>query len=257
VSTPPVVLTIGGSDSGGCYGVQADLRTLAALGVHGACALTVVTAQNTVELRRATWLPVDMIAAQIEAVIEDLAVAAVKTGMLGRVEVIELIGGFAAAGRLPRLVVDPVLVNRHGMAVFGPDVVDAYRELLVPHAVLVTPNDLEAALLTGTGVPATVDVRRIGAPAVVTAGRGDGDADDRFWDGRFLTRLPAQRLATRNAAGSGDSFSAAIAARLAAGDSLEAAVGYAKQWTHAALGAATDWSLGAGPGPLDQLGWDR
>lgn len=256
--TPSVALTIGGSDSGGCYGVQTDLRTFSAHGVHGTCAITVVTAQNTVGLTAATPVAVELIEAQIEAVLADFAVAAVKTGMLGRVEVIALVARLASEGRLPNLVVDPVIVNRHGSSIFGEEVTDAYRELLIPHAGLLTPNSREAALLSGESVHDVASAARIvgrfGVPAVITAGRDDDeDACDVLWDGSRVHALRAPRLPTVNNAGSGDAFSAGVAAALAHGATLLDAVERTKAFVHRALVGAAGWRLGAGPGPLDWL----
>ena len=260
--TPPVVLTIGGSDSAGCYGVQADLRALAARGVHGACALTVVTAQNTTGMRSAAAVPVEVVEAQISMVLEDLPVAAVKTGMLGRVEVIAMVARLAADGQLPHLVVDPVLVNRHGHTLFGPDVCDAYRDLLIPHAVLCCPNATEAALLSGLDPLAAPEpaafIRGLAPSTIVTAGRSLGvDAVDLFWDGAEVSEFRAPRIDTSNNAGSGDAFSAHVAAGLAMERSVSESITDAKAHVHAALVSAARWKIGLGPGPIDHLGWSR
>lgn len=275
MTQPAVVLSIGGSDSGGCYGVQADMRCVAAMRAHAACALTVVTAQHTLGVQAALPVPVELVAAQIDAVLADFDVGAVKTGMLGRVEVVELVAARAAAGRLPNLVVDPVLVDRHGRQLFGEDLVEAYRSTLVPLAGLVTPNTLEAALLCAAPAPAAgsgnengsgLDVeamRRIaaalGAPVVITGGRArdsDGNRLDVLWDGAALHELSGPDVPTTNNAGSGDAFSAAIATLLAQGaPTLLDAVLRAKHVVHDALAGAVGWRLGAGPGPLDVFGW--
>jgi hydroxymethylpyrimidine/phosphomethylpyrimidine kinase len=277
VTDPPVVLTIGGWDSSGCHGVPADLRTLAARQVHGTGALTVVTAQDTSGIRAISAVPLAAIAEQIEAVLDDLPVAAVKTGMLGRAEVVELVGALAAAGRLPGLVVDPVLVDRHGRPLFGDEVVEAYRRRLLPHAAVICPNEIEAALLlrgddgwhrddgrTGDGehgargyaTQADVLGRGLGVPTVVTAGRAGGEqAVDVLWDGTDVVRLQARRIATVNNAGSGDAFSAHVAASLATGAGVRDAVTDAKRRVHDALRAGARWRLGSGPGPLDHFGW--
>lgn len=250
MTSPPVVLTIGGSDSGGCYGVQTDLRVLAARGIHAATVLTVVTAQNTVSLRSALPVPVELVEAQLEAVLDDLPVAAVKTGMLGRVEVVELVGRFAAQGRLPNLVVDPVLVDRHGRSLFDPAVVDTYRSVLLPHAAVTCPNEHELALLDRNGGEALA--RRLGVPVVVTGGRTGGDeAVDVLWDGTDPLVLRSPRIDTTNNAGSGDALSAHLAAGLAEGRSLRESLTDARARVLAALEGAAGWTLGAGPGPLD------
>lgn len=154
-SLPLPVLTIAGSDSGGAAGLQADLKTWAALGVYGMSAITAVTAQNSVLVRQAHFLPPEMVAAQIDAVLSDYGAAAIKTGFIGRVELIEIIaerlgywgGGGGGLPTRPTLIVDPVLVNHRGEAMFGPEVAAAYRALLFPLADLVTPNGAEARLL--------------------------------------------------------------------------------------------------------------
>ena len=150
---PPVVLTIAGSDSGSGAGIQADIKTMAALGVFATTAVTAVTAQNTTEVREVHHVPVGIVTSQIRAVIDDLPVAAVKTGLLGTAAVVEAVGDLAASGHLPRLVVDPVMVASTGRALVADRCVEAYRSRLLPHALLVTPNLWEAALLAG--VPAS------------------------------------------------------------------------------------------------------
>ena len=266
MTSPPVVLTIGGSDSGGCYGVQTDLRVFAARGVHAASVLTVVTAQNTVSLRAAMPLPVELVEAQLEAVLDDLSVAAVKTGMLGRVEIIDLVARFAAQGRrvlarpqrrepaaqgrCPNLVVDPVLVDRHGRSLFDPAVADAYQSILLPHAAVTCPNEHELALLDVNGAEALA--RRIGVPVLVTGGRTGGDeAVDVLWDGTEPLTLRSPRIDTANNAGSGDALSAHLAAGFAVGLSLRESLTEARSRVLAALEGAAGWALGAGPGPLD------
>src|SRR5437870_3569698 len=150
--TPPVVLTIAGSDSGGGAGIQADLRTFAALGVHGATAIAALTAQNTIEVRDVLPTPAAFLRAQIEAVLDDLPVVAVKTGMLATAENVRVVAEFAADGRLPNLVVDPVLVASTGRRLLDATAERAYIEDLFPHALVVTPNLGEAAILLGRDV---------------------------------------------------------------------------------------------------------
>jgi hydroxymethylpyrimidine/phosphomethylpyrimidine kinase len=259
---PAVALTIGGSDSGGCYGVQADLRTFAALGVHGGAAFTLLTAQNTTDLRSAHVVPVDFVVAQVEAVLDDFDVRATKTGMLGRVEVIEAVAALAEAGRLANLVVDPVLVGHRSQAIFPDEVVDAYRERLLPLAVAITPNEPEATLLTGEATAADAAAslgRRLERTVVVvTGGRTEaGDAVDAVWAADQGWELRGERLATRNVAGTGDAFSAAVTARLAHGWAVLDAVTDAKRFVADAVRGGSAWALGAGPGPLDHLGWSR
>ena len=177
---PPVALTIAGSDSGSGAGLQADIKTMAALGVFATTAVTAVTAQNTAEVREVHHVPVGMVTAQIRAVIDDLPVAAVKTGLLGTAAVVGAVGGLAAAGHLPRLVVDPVMVASTGRALVADRCVEAYRRRLLPYALLVTPNLWEAALLAGlpasgvgdldTMVEAARRIHRLGPTWVLVKG---------------------------------------------------------------------------------------
>lgn len=263
-SSPAVALTIGGSDSGGACGIQADLRTFAFLGVHGTSALTIVTAQNTLGVRSAVPLDAGFVLAQIEAVLADYPVTAVKTGMLARLDVIEAVSGLAASGRLPRLVVDPVLVNAAGVSIFGAEVIDAYRRLLLPHAMLVTPNREELALLVGSPVssPADLTAAAIGlaesAGCAVLAKGGRFEGGDTVSDVAVLadgtaSTLSKDRVITSNVAGSGDTLSAAITAHLADGAELMAAIEAAQTVVANALAGAATWHLGAGSGPLNLL----
>ena len=158
--TPPTALTIAGSDSGGGAGAQADLKTFAAHGVHGTCALTAVTAQNTVEVRGVVALEPAFVRRQVEAVLDDFDVRSVKTGMLANASIVGEVADLAAAGLLPQLVVDPVLVSSSGHRLMEPDGVAAYLELLLPHALVVTPNLREAAVLGDTDVEALDDASR-------------------------------------------------------------------------------------------------
>jgi hydroxymethylpyrimidine/phosphomethylpyrimidine kinase len=273
---PPVALTIAGSDSGAGAGIQADIKTMAALGVFATTAITAVTAQNTREVRAVHPLPPELVAAQIHAVLDDLPVAAVKTGLLGSVGVIEEVGQLAAAGRLPNLVVDPVMVASTGRPLLPSGGIDAYWHRLLPHALVATPNLGEAALLAGVEPGSLGDVaaladaaRRIHAlgPAWVlvkgghlpgVAWRADHAPDqveDVLYDGSEVTVLAAPHVDSPNTHGTGCSLSAAIAARLAAGDDVAAALRAAKHYVHAALVGGSSWRLGGGHGPLDHLGW--
>ncbi len=234
--TPPVVLTIAGSDPIGGAGLQADLRTFAALGVHGASALTAVTAQTTVEVR-AFW-PVEpaQLVAQLEGILEDLPVVAVKTGLVPTSELLEVVVGFAEANRLPNLVVDPVIVNRTGQPFVHADTIAAYEQLLA-HAVLTTPNHNEAKL--------------IGDAAALTIVTNAGT--DTLSDGRVLT---VDRIDTNNTRGTGDTLSAAITAYLGHGDDLDVAIAKAKAWVTQSIANAVEWKIGQGPGPIDQMHWE-
>ena len=267
VSEPVVALTIAGSDPAGGAGVAADLRTFAALGAHGTFALTVVTAQDTTAVHRAEPLPVDLIVDQVAAVTGDLPVAASKTGLLLTPAAVDAVAELAADGRLPGLVVDPVLADRYGRPLGGDELVTAYRERLLPHAAVVTPNVHEARLLTGAVggdaagmVVAAEQLVAMGAgAAVVTGGALTGaDVVDVIWYSGDVTELRRPRLATVNDHGSGDSLSAALAVALAEpGATPVSAAARAVDFVAAALRGAATWRIGAGHGPLDQLGWRR
>jgi len=265
--TPPVALTIAGSDSGGGAGIQADLRTFAALGVHGTTAVTAVTAQNSTEVRVVQALDPGLVAAQVRAVLDDLAPGAAKTGMLATAGIVDVVAELA--GRLPALVVDPVLVSSTGHRLLHPDAERRYREVLIPRATVLTPNVREAARLLGTEIrtlaaqhEAARALQALGAAWVVVTGGcptdGAGtDAVDVVADGRRTVELRARRIDTPNTHGSGCTFSAAIAAELARGASVPAAIRAAKAFVHRAVAGAAAWRLGAGHGPLDHLGWNR
>jgi hydroxymethylpyrimidine/phosphomethylpyrimidine kinase len=266
--TPAVALTIGGSDSAGRCGVEADLRTFAALRVHGCCALSVVTAQDTQRVRAAWPLPVEAVVAQVEAVVADLDVDATKVGMLGRAELIEALAALATAGALPRLVVDPVLVSGAGEPLFPPDVVGALRRRLLPLASVVTPNRDELALLTSLPPARTTAslvyaaralADQVSVPLVLASGgRLDGaESVDVLVEADSVTLLTGPRVPTVNVAGTGDSLSAAVAAGLAVGLAPGAAVTAAKEFVERALAGAARWRLGRGRGPIDHLGWGR
>ncbi|MGC4803763.1 bifunctional hydroxymethylpyrimidine kinase/phosphomethylpyrimidine kinase [Micromonospora sp. DT233] len=259
--TPTTVLTIAGSDSGGGAGIQADLKVFAALRAYGTSVLTAVTAQNTRGVDAVLSLPPRTVAEQLDSVLADFRVRAVKTGMLGTPGVAEVVAEAARAGRLPHLVVDPVLVATSGHRL---GVVEAVERLL-PYARVATPNCAEAAALTGRPVT-TVEQMATAAetlggagPAYVVVTGGDLDAggesiDVLHGDGDTVL-LRAPRVPTRHSHGTGCSFSAAIAVRLALGDPVPVAVQAAKEYVTHALTGAQSWELGAGRGPLDHFGW--
>jgi hydroxymethylpyrimidine/phosphomethylpyrimidine kinase len=261
--TPKVALTIAGTDSGGGAGIAADLRTFGAHGVFGALVVTAVTAQNTVGVRDILAMTPAMVDAELDAVLDDLPVRAAKTGMLATAGIVELLAARGAAGRLPPLVVDPVLVASSGDPLFsGDDVAGAYRGLLA-HAVVATPNLPEAALLTGFGVDdidameeAARELHEMGPRLVIVKGghRRGAESVDVAFDGSSMTHLRAPWIDTPNVHGTGCTFSAAIAANIALGlKPLEAAI-EAKRYVTEAIRRSSQWRLGAGHGPLDQLG---
>ena len=265
--TPAVALTIAGSDSGGGAGVQADLKTFAALRVYGSCAITALTAQNTRGVSGVLPVPGAFVVAQVDAELGDLDVRAVKTGMLANVEVVRAVAGIAAAGRLPHLVVDPVMVASSGDRLLEQAAEQAYVDLLLPHAAVLTPNLLEAQVLLGAEIRTLAEqgeaARALGAlgPRVVVVKGGHATADsadeaiDVVWDGARLRELRSPRLATANTHGTGCTFAAAVAAGLAGDLPTAAAVDRAKAYVSRALAAGAGWRLGAGHGPLDHFLW--
>ena len=264
--TPPVALTIAGSDSGGGAGVQADLKTFAALGVFGTSAVTALTAQNTAAVCAVRTVDASFVTAQVEAVLADLPVAAVKTGLLATADTLGAVAALATAGRLPHLVVDPVLVASTGRRLLEPEAEARYRHDLFPQAQVVTPNRVEAGVLLGTTV-ATLDDQRDAArelldlgPSVVVVTGGDEAgvvAVDVVAGVPGLEELCAPRVSTRNTHGSGCSFAAAVAAGLASGRSVADALLTAKSYVHDAIRAAASWQLGAGHGPLNHFRWEE
>ena len=265
---PAKVLTIAGSDSGGAAGLQADLKTFAALGVYGMSVVTVVTAQNSVRVEGVHPLPAPFVSRQLAAVLADYGAAAVKTGFIGRADLVETIAAHLASyagdrppDRKPFLVADPVLVNHRGEAMFPPEVVHAYRERLLPLADLITPNRREAALLTEQPVgtipemhAAARSLQRLSGGAVLVKGGRDGQQMvDVFFDGEETVPLRAERVDSANVHGSGDTLSAAVAAFLARGESNHLAVRLARAFTHAAIRAAAGWQMGGGHGPLNHF----
>jgi hydroxymethylpyrimidine/phosphomethylpyrimidine kinase len=265
--TPTVALTIAGSDSGGGAGIQADLKTFAAHGVYGTSAITAVTAQHTAAVLQVVPLEVDAVMAQVHAVLGDLPPVAVKTGMLATPEIVRAVADLAARQLLPHLVVDPVLVSTSGHQLMAPGGVEAYRELLLPHAEVATPNLREAALLAGYDLEDVSDVdamakvaehlRQLGAEMVVVKGghlAGDASADVVAGPGGVVV-IDSVRVQTRNDHGTGCSLSAAIAAQLALGLPPVRAIEEAKAYVQRALQGAAGWQLGNGHGPIDHFGW--
>jgi hydroxymethylpyrimidine/phosphomethylpyrimidine kinase len=258
----PVALTIAGSDPSGGAGIQADLKTFAALGVYGASVITALTAQNTRGVTAVHTVPAPFIAAEIEAVASDLDIRATKTGMLGDRATVEGVAAGIRRFRLSPLVVDPVMVATSGDVLIEPEAIDAVRTILLPLASLITPNLHEAARMLDEGVAATetemmrqaVRLLKLGPKAVlVKGGHGSGDeAVDVLVSAAGETlRLAKPRIATRHTHGTGCTLSAAIAAHLALGASLGAAVARAKEYLWQALLAGRDLGIGQGAGPVD------
>jgi hydroxymethylpyrimidine/phosphomethylpyrimidine kinase len=251
-----VAMTIAGSDSGGGAGIQADLKTFQALGVYGTSALTAITAQNTLQVRAVHEIPVDIVAAQIDAVMDDIGVDAAKTGMLSSAEIIGTVAERARYWRLDRLVVDPVMVSKSGDRLLREDAVHALVHDLLPLALVLTPNLPEAEVLVGRSLGTDDEIRQaareiqaLGPKAVVMkGGHRQGEAVDLLFDGQTFHVFSSERFDTPNTHGTGCTFSAAIAAGLAQGLGVVDAVGAAKRYLSEAIRRSTP--LGAGHGPV-------
>lgn len=256
----PNVLTIAGLDPSGGAGIAADLKTFAALQCNGMAVVTALTVQNTLQVKDVHVLPADFIPAQIDAIFEDIEVAAVKIGMLASAAVAEAVTERLAVYKPRALVLDPVLCATSGHALSGAGTAEAIAKHLFPLATLVTPNLAEAAALSGHALaPDREGIRRAaellhtrGAKAVLITGGdlGGQTSDDFFFDGAGFKVFSAPRIATRNSHGTGCTLSSAIAAFLAQGQGLEEAIGAAKAYVSAALAAAESLTAGHGPGPL-------
>lgn len=253
------MLAIAAHDPLGGAGLAADLTTFAAFGVHGTVAVTAVTAQHLDRVDRVEPVAADLVAAQIDAIIDSFPIAAVKTGLLGSAEVVDLVADRVLAGVLPAPVVDPVLVDGRGVRFVGSDIERAYRERLFPAAAVLTPNLGEASLLTGRSLSAIDEVEAVaGALAelgadrvVVTGGADDRDAafDAVIDDTATVECLQAPKVDTGHVRGSGCTFAAATAAGLASGRSIIDAIHDAKRFVTVRL-AVTRWDDLAGAGPV-------
>ncbi len=257
-ATPPVVLTIAGSDPSAGAGLQADLKTFAAQRVHGVCVVTAVTTQNSRGVTDVYPVPSTVVETQLDAVLADVRVAAVKVGMLATAETAAVVAVRARDGLLPNLVLDPVLLSSSGFRLGAAAAV----ELLLPYATVVTPNAGEAGALLGRPVTTAAELADAAGQlaargvknVVVTGGDSPGeDAVDVLWTPAGVRFLTAPRVATRNTHGTGCTFAAAVAARLALGDDLPDALQEAKNYVTRALRGAADWDLGSGTGPLNHL----
>ncbi|MGE2832966.1 bifunctional hydroxymethylpyrimidine kinase/phosphomethylpyrimidine kinase [Mycobacterium sp. SMC-4] len=262
--TPPRVMTIAGSDSGGGAGIQADMRTFALLGVHSAVTVTAVTVQNSLGVRGFHEIPTDVIAGQIEVVASDIGVQAAKTGMLASSAIIETIAdtwdGQGLTGRVP-LVVDPVCASMHGDPLLHTDALDALRSRLFPLATLVTPNLDEVRLLTGIEV-VDDETQRSAARALHAMGpqwslvkgghlRTSPHSPDLLFDGNDFHEFDSARIDTAHDHGAGDTLAAAVASALAHGHTVPEAVAFGKRWVTECLKAA--YPLGQGHGPVSAL----
>ncbi|MCV7031245.1 bifunctional hydroxymethylpyrimidine kinase/phosphomethylpyrimidine kinase [Mycobacterium sherrisii] len=260
--TPARVLSIAGSDSGGGAGIQADMRTIAMLGVHACVAVTAVTVQNTLGVKGFHEVPDDVVAGQIEAVVTDIGIQAAKTGMLASPRIIDTVAAtWRRLGLTAPLVVDPVAASMHGDALMAPAALDSLRGQLFPLATLVTPNLDEVRLLVGIDVT-DADSQRAAAKALHALGpqwvlvkgghlRSSERSCDLLYDGADFHEFDAERIATGNDHGGGDTLAAAAACALAHGFTVPDAVAFAKRWVTECLRAA--YPLGRGHGPVSPL----
>jgi len=253
----PKALTIAGSDSGAGAGIQADLKTFSALGVYGSTVITAITAQNTVGVTAVHEIPVEIVAAQLDAVMEDIGADAAKTGMLSSAAIIETVAAGVRRHRIERLVVDPVMVAKSGDRLLREDAVTALRDLLLPLAYIVTPNAPEAEVLCGRPVRNEADMHEAARAihafgpryVVLKGGHVPGEqVVDLLFDGQSFERFVLPRVETPHTHGTGCTFSAAIAAFLARGLEVAAAVWEAKQYLHRAL--ETAFAIGRGRSPV-------
>jgi hydroxymethylpyrimidine/phosphomethylpyrimidine kinase len=256
----PIAVTIAGSDSGGGAGIQADLKTFSALHVYGASVITALTAQNTRGVQGIHDVPPDFVAKQIDSVFSDLAVGAVKIGMLSRPSVIEAVAAGLDRHRARNVVLDPVMIAASGDRLLAPEAIETLRRVLIPRALVVTPNLPEAAAILDE--PLAQDeaamraqaerILQLGPRAVlVKGGHAEGSAStDILVDAAGVERFTAPRAATRNTHGTGCTLSSAIAAGLARGLDLRAAVAAAKTYISAAIGASETLTIGSGHGPV-------
>jgi hydroxymethylpyrimidine/phosphomethylpyrimidine kinase len=256
----PIAVTLAGSDSGGGAGIQADLKTFSALGVYGASVITALTAQNTKGVTAIHDVPAEFVAAQMDAVFSDLDVSAVKIGMVSQRGVIETVAAGLARWQQSQVVLDPAMIATSGDKLLAPDAVEVLKRVLMPRALVVTPNLPEAAALLDAPIADTETAMRaqgerllaLGARAVlIKGGHGGGvESVDLLIEPTAFTRLAADRIATANTHGTGCTLSSAIAAGLAKGLSLAEAVRAAKTYVTDALAAANRIKIGSGHGPV-------
>jgi hydroxymethylpyrimidine/phosphomethylpyrimidine kinase len=252
----PRVLTVAGSDSGGGAGIQADLKTMLALGVHGMSVVTAVTAQNSLGVQGAWELPVEAVRAQYRSVVDDIGVQAVKTGMLASAELVEAVAELIGSTDAPA-VVDPVGVSKHGDPLLAASALESVRAKLLPVATVATPNLDEVAQLSGVRVEAEDQLREAAVAVLsygpkwvlIKGGHLAGDAVDFLTDGSEEHWLRAPRYDNRHTHGTGCTLASAIASQLAKGQSVPEAVAAAKEYVTGAIAAG--FALGGGIGPVD------
>jgi hydroxymethylpyrimidine/phosphomethylpyrimidine kinase len=265
MKSPTKALTIAGSDSGAGAGIQADLKTFAALGVYGTSVITAVTAQNTIGVKRILEMSPAMVGGQIDAVMTDIGARALKTGMLGNAGIIEIVAKKVRKYHVKNLIVDPVMVATSGDLLLQRSAIEVLRRSLIPLAKVVTPNLPEAEELTGMKLRRANDIqeaaRRIIAMGagnvVIKGGHRSGPAIDLFFDGKEFRELYSPRIHSRHTHGTGCTFSAAITAYLARDETIETAILLAKKYVTEAI--RKGFAIGAGHGPVHHFYelWDR
>ena len=255
----PRVLIIAGSDSGGGAGIQADLKTVSALGAFGMTAITALTAQNTTGVYGVKEVEPKFVVAQIEACLSDIGCDAAKTGMLSNTEIIEVVAEAISVRKLKPLVVDPVMIAKSGAPLLKPDAIEALRTKLLPQATVVTPNLHEATALTGREIKTLAQMKEAAraifdlgpANVVIKGGHLEGIAADVLYDGHEFTEFRRERIDTRNTHGTGCIFASAIAANLAYGRTVRESVTAAKDFITAAIQGS--FAIGKGCGPTNPM----
>lgn len=255
------VLTIAGSDSGGGAGIQADLKTFAALGVYGTSAITAITAQNTTSIQGILEIPSDFVGRQIDCVMEDIGADAWKTGMLANEDIVNIVSKKAKQYKIKYLILDPVMVSKNGNLLLGKNTLKTLIKKLLPLSFVITPNLDEAEAITGKSIKTIEDMRKaaikiykMGPKNVVIKGGHlpkNFDAIDILYNGHEFKEFKSERIKTKNDHGTGCTFAAAIAAFLAKGHSIEESIANAKSYITSALKSARKWDIGKGHGPLN------
>lgn len=258
------VLTIAGSDSGGGAGIQADLKTVAALGCYGLSVITAITAQNTQEVRSIHEVPPEEVKNQLEAVLDDIQVDAVKTGMLANTAIITTIADVLARYNVPNIVVDPVMISKAGAHLLRQDAVEALKQRLIPLATVLTPNIPEATALTGIAIERYTDIKDIltslhalGCQFVLLKGGhlDTREATDYLFDGAVEKLYVEERIVTHHTHGTGCTYAAAIASYLAQGFAAPEAIQHAKRYLTGAIRTSNTLNVGHGTGPVHH-GWN-
>ena len=261
--TPPIILSIAGSDPSGGAGIQADIKTISALRGYAATVITAVTVQNTLGVKDVNFLSADLVSAQTKAVMEDLHPAALKIGMTGRTDIVEAIAQILSQYPGTPVVLDPVMLSTSGHALTDPEAIETLRTTLFPLCRLVTPNLHEAAYLLGHPLHTPEEMEsaamelssRYGCAFLLKGGHLKGEAMTDILYDQKIYKFTSPHIDTHNLHGTGCTYSSAIATLLGHGHTLPEAAGYAKQYMNKAIKAACQWHVGQGQGPLCHF-WD-